>query len=132
MDPEKLRKMVQMAADRIKGATTPVALTIRDVAFRNSTITWGFTARDAVGDPISFVVGTMDEDLVMLAAYDGKLSEANAATNLTRERVRRIDALDIQTFAQNTLSLLQEGLRFAAAQEKIRTVLAGMYDYDFR
>lgn len=134
MDTERLRKMVQMAADRIKGATTPVELSVRDVAFRKSEVTWGFMARDAVGDHISFVVGPLseDEDLVLLAAYDGKLNEAHAGTNLTRERIRHADALDIQTFAQNTLSLLQEGLRLAAVHEKIRTMLATEYDYDCR
>lgn len=133
MDTDRVFKMVQQAASKIRGATRPVEIDARDPGLVSATTAFGFMADDAMGDPVSFIVAPVDDDLVLMAAYDGKLSETTGSANLSRERVRRITTMDIAYFAHNTLELLEEGMRLASVNEEIRTLLASApYDYDFR
>jgi len=128
-----LFQMVQQAVLRIRGATRPIEVEVRDAKLPDTTTSFGFMVDDAMGDPVSFVVAPMADNLVMLAAYDGRLTEATTSTNLERERVRRMTPADIVEFVQNVLGLLAEGVKLATVHDGIRIMLASepSYDYDF-
>jgi len=128
-EARQILNLVTQAAAKIPGATKPVEVELRDtgVSFGDldPTSNYGFMVRDAMGDPVSIVVYADSMQLAFLAAYDGKLNEIGAGSNLEREKVRRLTVSDVVSFATGVLNLLEEGTKIAKVRDSLQ-----VYDYN--
>lgn len=132
-ESQQVLKLVMQAASKVPGATRPVEVVLRDtgVSFGadfDPEINYGFTVRDAMGDPITIVVYTAGISIAVLAAYDGKLSEVGVGTNLERQKFRRLTVVDVVSFTEQVLDLLGEGVKIAKALKDVR--VSSTYDYN--
>lgn len=133
-EARQILKLVTQAAAKIPGATRPVLVDLRDSGvnfgadFDYPATNCGFVARDAMGDPISFIIYAAGLHLAILAAYDGKLNEVGVGTVLKRQKARKLSASDVVDFTSNVLGLLEEGTKIAKAMEEVR--VASTYDYN--